>query len=59
MLAYVSNPWPSDEAKIETDQEEDEMNDRAVSADVGCLDETGPQQRHRNIGEIEIEQYAG
>jgi hypothetical protein len=48
-----------DETKIETEQEEDEMDDGAASADLGCFDKTGPQQRHRNICEIEIEQDPG
>src|SRR5262245_8083866 len=28
------------------------------TADLGCFDKARPQQRHRNIGEIEIEQNA-
>jgi hypothetical protein len=31
MLAFVSSAWLADEAKIETDQEEDEMDDRATA----------------------------
>src|SRR6516165_3198248 len=57
-LSFLSL-WPPDEAKIETEHEEDEMDDGAASADLGCFDKTRPQQRHRNIGEIEIEQNAG
>ena len=53
-----SNLRFSDEAKIETEQEEDEMDDGAATADLRCFDKTCPQQRHRNIGEIEIEQNA-
>ena len=40
------------------EQEEDEMDDGAATADLRCFDKTCPQQRHRNIGEIEIEQNA-
>src|SRR5215831_8603887 len=54
----VSSFWLPDEAKIETEQEEDEMDYGAATADLRCLDKTCPQQRHRNIGEIEIEQNA-
>jgi len=50
--------WLLDEAKIETEQEEDEMDDGAGAADLGCFDKTCTQQRHRNVGEIEIEQNA-
>ena len=53
-----SSLWLSDEAKIETEQEEDEMDDGAPAADLRCLDKTCPQQMHRNIGEIAIEQNA-
>src|SRR5262245_53285507 len=53
---FVLSLWLPDEAKIETDQEEDQMDDGAATADLRCLDKTCPQQRHRNIGEIEIEQ---
>ena len=53
-----SSLWLADEAKIETEQEEDEMDDGAATADLRCSDKTCPQQRHRNIGEIEIEQNA-
>jgi hypothetical protein len=58
-IGFALNLWPPDEAKIEAEHEEDEMNDRAASADLGCFDKTCPQQRHGNIGEIEIEQNAG
>jgi len=54
-IASVSSLWLPEEAKIETEQEEDEMDDGAAPADLRCFDETCPQQRHRNIGEIEIE----
>ena len=57
-LMLVSGLWLPDEAKIETEQEEDEMDDGAATADLRCFDKTGLQQRHRNIGEIEIEQNA-
>ncbi len=43
----ASNLWLADEAKIETEQEEYEMDDSAVPADLGCLDKTCPQHRHR------------
>jgi hypothetical protein len=33
-------------------------DDGAATADLRCFDKTCPQQRHRNIGEIEIEQNA-
>ena len=39
--------------KIETEQEEDEMDDGAATADLSCLDKTCPQQRHRNIGDLQ------
>ena len=55
MSAALLSFWPSDEAKMETEHEEDEMDDGAASADLGCFDKTRPQQRYRNIGEIEIE----
>ena len=54
----VSRLLLPDETKIETEQEEDEMDDGAATADLRCFDETCPQQRHRYIGEIEIEQNA-
>jgi hypothetical protein len=59
MSAFVLSLWPLYEAKIETEHEEDEMDNGAASTDFGCFDKTCPQQRHRNIGEIEIEQNAG
>src|SRR5215831_10976052 len=59
MSALVLSLWPPDEAKIETEPEEDEMDDGAAGADLGCFDKTCPQQGHRNIGEIKIEQNAG
>jgi hypothetical protein len=58
-ITYVdSRLWLSDEAKIETEQEEDEMDDGTATADLRCFDKTCPQQRHRNVGEIEIKQNA-
>jgi hypothetical protein len=48
-MASVSSLWLADEAKIETEQEEDEMDDGAATADLRCCDKTCPQQRHRNI----------
>ena len=54
-VASVSSIWLPDEAKIETEQEEDEMDDRAAPADLRRFDKTCPQQRHRNIGEKKIE----
>jgi hypothetical protein len=54
----VSSLWLTDEAKIETEREEDEMDDGATTADLRCFDKTCPQQGYRNIGEIEIEQNA-
>src|SRR5262249_37563912 len=53
---FVLSLWLPDEAKIETKQEEDEMDDGSATADLRCFDKTCSQQRHRNIGEIEIEQ---
>ena len=35
MSALVLSLWPPDEAKIETEHEEDEMDDGAASADLG------------------------
>jgi len=55
MSDFLLSLWPPDEAKIETEHEEDEMDDGAASADLGCFDKIRPQERHRNIGEIEIE----
>jgi hypothetical protein len=57
--AFVLRLWPSYEAKIETEHEENEMDEGAASADLGCFDKTCPQQGQRNIGEKEIEQNAG
>jgi hypothetical protein len=57
-MTSVSSLWLSDEAKVEAEQEEDEMDDGAAKADLRCEDKTCPQQRHQNIGEIEIEQNA-
>jgi hypothetical protein len=57
-MASVSSLWLPDEAKIETEQEEDGMDDGAATADLRCFDKTSPQQRHRNIGEIQIEHNA-
>jgi hypothetical protein len=54
-MASVSSFWLPDEAKVETEQEEDEMDYAAGAADLRCFDKTCPQQRHRNVGEIEIE----
>jgi len=34
------------------------MDDGADAADLRCFDKTCPQQRYRNIGEVEIEQNA-
>jgi hypothetical protein len=55
IVSAVSSLWLPEETKIETEQEEDEMDDGAATADLRCFDKTCPQQRHRNIGEIEIE----
>jgi hypothetical protein len=44
----VSSLWLPHEAKIEREQEEDEMDDRADTDNPGCFDETCSQQRHRN-----------
>ena len=59
MSAFVLLLWPPCETKIETEHEENEMDDRAAGADLGGFDKTCPQQGYRNIGEIEIEQNAG
>src|SRR6516164_9645775 len=48
----------ADEAEIKAEQEEYEMDDRAVGAQPGAFDNTRPQHTHRDIGEIEIEQNA-
>jgi hypothetical protein len=50
--------WLPDEAKIGTQQREDEMDDGAVTTDPMCFDKTCSQDRHRNIGQMEIEQKA-
>jgi hypothetical protein len=42
MSGFVSSPWLADEAKIETAEEEDEMDDGATAADSGCFDKTRP-----------------
>jgi hypothetical protein len=55
MSAFLLSLSSPDEAKIKTEHEENEMNDGAASTDLGRFDKTRPQQRHRNIGEIEIE----
>jgi hypothetical protein len=39
-----------DEPEIETEQEENEMDDGTATADLGCFDKTCPQKRNRNIG---------
>src|ERR1700730_9564453 len=57
-MASVSSLWLPDEAKIETEREEDEMDDGAATADLRCFDKTYPKERHRNICETEIEQNA-
>ena len=57
-MVSVSSLCLPGEAKIETQQEEDEMDDGAATANLRCFDKTCTQQRHRNIGEIEIEQNA-
>ena len=56
--ASVSSLCLRDEAKIETEQEEGQMDDGAATAGLRCFDKTCPQQRDRNISEIEIEQMA-
>src|SRR5215470_8581217 len=40
ILMFVSSPWLPDEAKIETEQEEDEMYDGPATADLRCFDKT-------------------
>jgi hypothetical protein len=55
-MALHSSLWLPDEPGIETNQEDNEMDDGPATADLRCFDKTCPQQRHRNIGEIEIEQ---
>jgi hypothetical protein len=57
-MTSVSSLWFPDKAKIETEPEEDEMDDGATTADLRCFDKTSPQQRHRDIGKIEIEHNA-
>ena len=47
-----------DEAEIEADQEQDEMNERAIGTDLGRFDKARSQERHRDIGQIQIEQDA-
>lgn len=42
-MASVSNLWLPDEAKIDTEREEDEMDDGADTADLRCFDKTCPQ----------------
>src|SRR5262249_21516628 len=42
-MASVSSRWLPDEPKIETEQEEDEMDDRSAAADLRCFDKTCPQ----------------
>ena len=58
-IGLVLNLLLPDKAKIEIGQEEEKMDDGAASADPGCFNKTCAQQRHRNIGEIEVEQNAG
>jgi hypothetical protein len=57
-MVSILSLWLPDEAKIETEQEEDEMDDGPSTADLWCFDKICSQQRHRNVGEIEIEQNA-
>lgn len=44
--APVSSLWLPDEAKIETEQKQDEMGDGATTTDLRCFDKTCPQQGH-------------
>jgi hypothetical protein len=44
-----------DPAKIETQQEEDEMHDGAGATQRRRLNEICSQQRHRNFGAVEVE----
>ncbi len=60
-VARSSAPTKSgspNESKIGAEQEEHEMDDGSSTADPWCFDKPRPQQRHRNVGEKEIEQNA-
>jgi hypothetical protein len=48
-FGFVTKP------KLQTEQEKDQMDDGAATAELRCFDKTCPQQRHGNTGEIEIE----
>src|SRR5262249_21320643 len=48
-------PWLVDEPKVERDEEEDELGNGAQSADTRRLHEPRAENRHGNVGEIEVE----
>ncbi len=52
----ASRLWLADEAKMEAEQEENEMDGGAAAADLRRFDEACPKQRHRKARKIEIEQ---
>src|SRR5262245_37796828 len=50
--------WLAEEAKIETQQKQDEVDDGTAGADHWCFDKACADQRYRHIGEVEIDKYA-
>ena len=44
-----------DKTKVKAEPKQDKMEDRAPSTNFGCHDKISAQQRHRNIGEVQIE----
>jgi hypothetical protein len=50
--------WLLDETKVETYQKENEMNNGTHTTEFGRLDNASAHERHRKIGEIEIELYS-
>ena len=49
------NPRLLDKTEVQAKPEQDEMGNGAHSADFRRKDKIGAQQRHRHLGEVEIE----
>ena len=50
--------WFLDEPEIQTNQEQNEMNEGSYTTDLGRLDSVGSDKRNRNVYKIEIELHA-
>jgi hypothetical protein len=50
VFALPSKASLAEEAKIETDQEENEIDNRALTADPNRFDKTSTLRRHQNTG---------